>query len=150
VVLGPAEVHPQKHLRPVGRLGPACAGADRQDGRARIVGTREEELAAGRAELGFERGGLPGELGLQLRIATGLVDQLDEGEQLLGAIQKAAPQADLGAQPVGLAEDALGGLLIVPEAGLLGQCLELGDAGVLAVEVKVAPRSPGSARPGRE
>jgi hypothetical protein len=107
-------------------------------------------LAAGRPEVGFEPAGLPPELGLELGIAAGFVDQLDEGQKLVGAVQEAAPQAELGAQPIRLAEDALGGLLVVPEAGFLGQGLELSDSGVFAGEVKVAPRSPGSARPGRE
>ena len=39
--------------------------------------------------------------------------------------------------------------LVVPEPGLAGQRLELGDARLLRPEVKDAPRSTGSARPGR-
>ena len=39
VALGPAQVHPQEHLGPVGRLGAAGSGADREDrvGRRRTV-----------------------------------------------------------------------------------------------------------------
>jgi hypothetical protein len=50
---------------------------------------------------------------------------------------------------VRLADDLLSGALVVPEAGLEGQCVELGDAPFLGLEVKDAPRSTGSARPGR-
>jgi hypothetical protein len=41
------------------------------------------------------------------------------------------------------------GALIVPEARLLGQLLEIGDASVLGRKVKASPRSRESARPGR-
>jgi hypothetical protein len=37
-------------------------------------------LTAGRPEVGLERGGLPLELGLELGIPAGFVDQLDEGQ----------------------------------------------------------------------
>ena len=53
------------------------------------------------------------------------------------------------AQAVGLAQDLLRGALVVPEPGFLGQRVELGDARFLGLEVKDAPRSTGSARPGR-
>jgi hypothetical protein len=59
------------------------------------------------------------------------------------------PCLDLGSKYVGLAKDLLGGPLVVPEARLEGQCVELGDAFLFGLEVKVAPRSTGSARRGR-
>jgi len=93
--------------------------------------------------------GLRLELCLELGVA-GLLDQLDEGEQLVSAIEQALPQVDVGPQPVRFAQDGLGGGLIVPEPGFLGQLLELRDASGPAGEVKAAPRSTGSVRPGRE
>ncbi len=45
VSLGPAEVHPQQHLGPIGGFGPAGAGADRQEGVALVVFAAEEQLA---------------------------------------------------------------------------------------------------------
>src|SRR6185503_21042279 len=37
MALGPAQVHPQEHLGPVGRLGATRARADREQGRALVV-----------------------------------------------------------------------------------------------------------------
>ena len=70
------------------------------------------------------------ELGLELGVG-GLVEQLERGLQVVGAGQQCAPGLDLGAQAVGLAQDLLGAAAVVPEPGLLGQRLELGDARLL-------------------
>jgi hypothetical protein len=72
VALGPAQVHPQQHLRPVGGFGAAGAGADRQDGRPVVMLAREQQGGALAAELGLERSGVAVELGLELGI-LGLV-----------------------------------------------------------------------------
>ena len=143
VGLGPAQIHPQEHLRPVGRFGAARAGADREDGRPGIVLAVEEELGAGLPEVLLEAGGIAVELTIELGVA-GFLDQLDEGQKLVRASQETGPQVDIGAQAVGLAEDLLGGPAVVPEVGFLGQRVEGGDPAALAVEVKAAPRSPGS------
>ena len=47
--LGPAQVHPEEHLGPVGGLGAARAGADREDRAARVVLAREQEQRSARA-----------------------------------------------------------------------------------------------------
>ena len=49
VALRPAQVHPQEHLGPVGRLGAAGAGADRDDRAPVVVLAREEERRSARA-----------------------------------------------------------------------------------------------------
>ena len=66
------------------------------------------------------------ELGLELGIG-GLVEELERGLEVGGAGEQVTPRLDLGAQAVGLAQDLLGAALVVPESGLLGQRLELGD-----------------------
>ena len=125
--LGPAQVHPQEHLGPVGRLGPAGAGTDRQDGGPLVVLAGEEQRGPLARELGLERRGVALELRLEVGV-RGLVEQLHGGFEVVGAGQQVAPRLDLGAQAVGFAEDLLGAALVVPEAGFLGQRLELGDA----------------------
>jgi hypothetical protein len=108
----------------------------------------EQQGGAFPAEVLLERRGIALQLGLEIGVG-GLVEQLEGGLEVVGAGQQVAPRIDLGAQAVGLAKDLLGGALVVPEPGLLGQRLELGDPFCLVVEVKDAPRSPGSVRPGR-
>ena len=150
VALGPAEVHPEEHLGPVGRLGAAGAGADREDRAALVVLAGEEEGGPLAAEVA-PRARRP--RGRARRSARGRrTPRRARGSSRRSSARRleAAPQLDLGAQAVGLAEDLLGGPLVVPEAGLAGQRLELGDAAFLGLEVKDAPRSTGSARPGRE
>jgi hypothetical protein len=99
-------------------------------------------------EVGLERCGVTLELRLELGV-WGLRDQLDGGFEVGRARAEGLPRLDLGAQAVGLAKDLLGRPLVVPETGLEGQRVELGDAFLLGVEVKGAPRSTGSVRPGR-
>jgi hypothetical protein len=149
MALGPAEVHPEEHLGPVGGLGAAGPGADREDRAALVVLAREQEGGPLAPEVRLEGGDLAVELGGQLDVA-GFLDELEGRQEIIDAALEAAPQLDLRAQAVGLAEDLLGGPLVVPEAGLAGQRLELGDAAFLRREVKDAPRSTESARPGRE
>jgi hypothetical protein len=108
----------------------------------------EQQRGAFPAELGFERCGVPVQFGLELGIGR-FVEQLDRNLEIVGARQQAAPRIDLGTQCVCLAEDPLRRALILPEPGLDRQRVELGDAFGLGVEVKVAPRSTGSVRPGR-
>jgi hypothetical protein len=148
VALGPAEIHPQQHLGPVGRLGAACACADRQDRRALVMLTGEQERRPLAAEVGLERGRIAVDLGHEIGI-VGFGEQLDGGFEILCAGVEPVPCLDLGSKSVGLAKDLLGGPLVVPEARLEGQCVELGDAFLFGLEVKVAPRSTGSALRGR-
>jgi hypothetical protein len=149
MTLGPAQVHPEEHLRPIRRLGPTGACADRQDRRTLVVLAVEQELGSGVPEVRFEGRRAAAEFCLELGV-PGFVDQLDQGQELVRSGQEALPQADLRAQTVRLTEDPLGGPLVIPEGRLLGQCVELGDAGLACCEVKDAPRSTESGPPGRE
>jgi hypothetical protein len=147
VPLGPAEVHAEEHLGPVRRLGAAGASADREERRALVVLTREEELCPLPGEVGLERHHLAVQLGGELRVAR-LLDQLEGRQQVVDAGLEAAPERNVVAQTACLAEGLLCVPLVVPEPGILGQRLELGDPRFPRLEVKDAPRSPGSVRPG--
>jgi len=147
VALRPAEVHPEEHLRPVGRLGAAGSGADRQEGRTLVVLAGEQQGRPLALEVGVEPGEVTFQLGFELGVGR-FVEQVDGGQQVVGAGQQVLPRGDLGAEAVGLAKDLLGGPPVVPEAGLLGQRLDLRDTRFLGLEVKDAPRSTGSVQPG--
>jgi hypothetical protein len=146
--LRPAEVHPEEHLGPIGRLRAARAGADRQDGAALVELTGKEEGRSLAREVALEsvRGAV--QLGRQLLVA-GLLDELEGRKQIVDAGLESSPKLDLGPEAVSLAKDLLGGALVVPEPGFAGQRLELSDSAFLGGKVKDAPRSTGSARPGR-
>ena len=110
-----------------------------------VAGEEDRGPLAGKVRL---QGGrfavqLRGELGI-----TGLLDELEGGEEVVGAGFEAAPQLDLGTELGCLAEDLLRAALVVPEAGFCGQRLELSGARLFGPEVKDAPRSTGSARSG--
>jgi hypothetical protein len=148
VALSPPQVHPEEHLGPVGGLGAACSGADREDRPALVVLAREEEGGPLASEVPLEGGCRPVELGRQL-LVTGFLDELEGRKKVVDAGLEPTPELDLGPQAVGFAEDLLGGSLVVPEAGLARQRFELGDPALLGGKVKDAPRSTGSARPDR-
>jgi hypothetical protein len=126
-LVGPAEVHAEEHLGPVGRLGAAGTGADRQDRGPGVVGSREQELRPLAVEVTLQGQALAVALGPELGV-TGFLDQLAERLQLGRPGEEAAPALDVGPQAVRLAEDRLGGPLVVPESGRAGQALELGEA----------------------
>ncbi len=50
---GPAQVHPQEHLGPVGGLGAPGAGTDREQGRPIVVLAGEQQRGALAAIVGF-------------------------------------------------------------------------------------------------
>ena len=147
VALRPAEVHPQEHLGPVGRLRATRAGADREQGRPLVVFAREEQRRPFAQEVLLERREIALELGFEIGVG-GLVEQLDRGQQVVGPDQEGAPGGDFVAKAVGLAQDLLGGPPVIPEPGFLGQRLDGGDPRLFCLEVKDAPRSTGSVRPG--
>jgi len=76
MVLGPAQVHAQEHLGPVGRFRAAGTGADRQDGRALVVLAREQQRRSLAGEIDLQGCYVPVELGLELGVGA-LVEQLE-------------------------------------------------------------------------
>ena len=144
----PAQVHAQEHLRPVGRLGAAGSGADRQDRGPGVVLAGEQQLRALAGELGVEGVGLALRLGFQLGVA-GFGRQLDRRLEVGGACEESVPELEIDTEAVRLAQDVLCPSAVVPEPRLRRDCVELGQALLLAWEVKDAPRSTGSAPAGR-
>jgi hypothetical protein len=130
VALRPLEVHPQQHVRPVGRLGAAGTGADREDRVLRVVLAAEQEQRALPLELRGQGCGLALEVGLGLGIG-GLGEELGELGDVVRALLDRAPEGDLLAQALGLAGDLLRLALVVPEPGLDGARVELRDADFL-------------------
>jgi hypothetical protein len=123
----PAKVHPEEHLRPVGRLRPARPCVDADEGVPLVVLAAEEEQRPLAGVVGGDRGGVALQLGGKLGIPR-FFDERDELDEVVGASRQVAPQVDLGAQAVGLPEDPLRRALVVPEAGLPGQRFELAEA----------------------
>jgi hypothetical protein len=68
VFVGPGEVHPQEHLGPVGGLGPAGPGADREDRPVLVVFAREQQRGPLAIELLLEGRAVSLELGLQVGV----------------------------------------------------------------------------------
>jgi hypothetical protein len=113
-----------------------------------VVLAREQQQGPLPLELGAQGLGLAIEVRGRVGVRA-LGQELCELKDVVGALLQGSPQADLLAQGLGLAEDPLGRTLIVPEPGLAGARVQLGDPSLLGGEVKDAPRSTGSARPGR-
>jgi hypothetical protein len=124
------EVHPEQHVRPVGRLGAAGARADREDRVLRVVLAAEQEERA----LPLELRGQGRRLTLEVRLGLGVRgfgEELGELGDVVRALLDRAPQRDLLAQALGLAGDLLRLALVVPEPGLDGARVELRDADFL-------------------
>jgi len=130
VALRPLEVHPQQHVRPVGGLGAAGTGADREDRVLRVVLAAEQEQRALPRELRRQGRGLTLEVGLGLGVG-GVGKELGELRDVVRALLDRAPEGDLLAQALGLAGDLLRLALVVPEPGLDGARVELRDADFL-------------------
>jgi hypothetical protein len=144
MALGPAEVHPEEHLGPVGGLGPAGAGRDRQDGVLGVVLAAEEQEGPFAGEGPAELVGLFLEVGLCLGVGR-IREQPEELEEVVGPLLEASPEGYLVAEALGLAKDGLGGSLVLPEARIRGPGIEGREALFLGPEVKASPRSTGSA-----
>jgi hypothetical protein len=132
VTLGPAEIHPQEHLRPVGGFGAAGARADREKGRPLVVLPGEEQRRPLPPEVCLERRGITLELGLELGVG-GFLEQLDRSKQVVGASRQISPGGCFAPNAVGFAEDLLRGSAVVPETRLLGLGLDLCDSGFLGL-----------------
>jgi hypothetical protein len=141
----PAQVHPQEHLRPVGRLGSAGTRADRDHRPVAVVFAAEQQQRALAFEVLRERRDIPLEVGLELRIG-GLGQELGQLLDGSGPSLEAAPRLDLISEALRFLQDGLGGSLIVPETGDPGLGVQLGEAPLGGLEVKDAPTSTGSAR----
>jgi hypothetical protein len=116
VALGPAEVHAEEHLGPVGGFGAARARADRQKSVALVVLATEEQLAPGPLVFAGQLLGLLDDVGEQRLVFFGL-GQVQELEGRLGSRFEAAPEPELLAQTLRLTQELPGRALVIPEAG---------------------------------
>jgi len=121
--LGPAHLHPQEHLGPVLRVGPARAGVHGHERVARVVLAREEPRLLELRQSRLDRGALALELGGDRVVLLGeLLERLEVLDVGLERAERLEPAPRGG---------VLGGhgrraLLVVPEAGGLHRPLELG------------------------
>ena len=141
----------QEHLGPVGRLGAAGAGADRQDRRAaRRTRPRTAAAVALAPEVALERVGRRARARPRARRRPTPRRARAASRSSSARSRRPRQWLDLGAQAVGLAEDLLGGRAGRPRSpGSWVSASSSATRASLAVEVKDAPRSTGSARPGR-
>jgi hypothetical protein len=148
VALGPAQIHAQKHRGPVRGFGPTGSRADRQEGVSGVVLAAEKQVSAGLGVLRVElrRFALDFRQQAVIVLFLGKIEQL--GRRLSQGFE-VSPKRQLFAQAFGLAEDLLGGALILPEPGFAYVRLEFGEAFFFGLEVKDAPRSPESGLPDR-
>ena len=144
MALGPAEVHPEQHLRPIGGLRTAGTGADRHEGVAVVVFAAEQQVSPSHGILGLEVARLAGNV-VEDALVGLFLGEVEELERGLCPRLEVAPEGQLLSQTLGLAQDSLGGALIVPESGHTYLGVETREAALLGGEVKDAPRSPGSA-----
>ena len=135
--LGPAAVHPQHHVGPVCGVGAAGAGVDLADGVALVVVAGEEGLEVEGGQLPVEVGDPGHDLPLERLVALlpgQLVERLEVGQ---AALQPVDP-VDVVLHPGQLGSHLAGGLRVVPQRGVAGLPLELGQAGPGGVDMQVA------------
>jgi hypothetical protein len=94
VAFGPAQVHPQEHLGPVGGFGPAGAGADGEQGISSVVLAAEEQVPSGYGIFAVELVRLLGDV-LEETLIVVVLGQLEQLEGGLGARLEMAPQRQL-------------------------------------------------------
>ena len=150
VALAPAEVHPQEHLGPVGRLGPARAGADREHGVLRVVLAGEQQQGPLAREL-RRRGRRPRARGRpRCRRRACRRGGPASSSRSAARFSSVRQRSTSSRRPSASRTTFCARALVVPEPGLDGAGVELRDAGFLGGEVKDAPRSTGSAPRGPE
>jgi hypothetical protein len=124
MALCPAQVHAQEHLGPVGGLGAARAGADRNDRAALVVRAREEQPGTRLLVFLGQRGVLGLQAGDELGV-VGSAGQLGQLAQVVGARDELVPEGDLLAQALGGPQDVLRPALGGPEVGRARLLVEL-------------------------
>ena len=113
VALGPAQIHPHEHLRPVGRIGSADARGDRDDGIAFVVRATELRLEARFVDLADQFLQLALEVGAQ----SGILSHRRELGEVSRALSEGIPALDAGPDQAEPLHDLLRALTVVPEIG---------------------------------
>ena len=115
--LRPALVHAQEHVRPIARFGAARPGVDAHDAVALVVAAAEKDLQFERIKLLEE----PGEVLFQLLLDLGLggfrlrLAQLDHDVEVFELLLRLEERFGLVAEGIGLVNELLGLLAVVPE-----------------------------------
>jgi hypothetical protein len=138
VCLGPAQVHPQQHLRPVLGLGATGAGLDVEKGVGGVHLAREHATELELADALLEAGQVGGDgtdggrvvlVGRELQQIGGVVEP---GVQLLD-------RDDDGLERGALAAEPLRALRVTPDVGVLELAQDLGQALLPVRVVKDTP-----------
>ena len=137
VLLGPARVHAQQHAGPVLAFGAAGAGMDLEIGFVGVGLARQQRFELAPRRFGLEL--LEHRLGLgdDALILLG-VAELDHGDLVVEVALHPADGVELVVERVALLHHALGAGGVVPEVGIFGLRVQLGEARLGCVEVKDA------------
>ena len=136
--LGPAHHHPQHHLGPVLGVGAARAGVDGHERVAGVVLAGEQALLLERGEARLDGGERLLELGRELRV---LVGELDEPLEVLGVALQLRERVELALRARVLRAGLGRGVGVVPEAGRPHLGLERAQAPLERSGVKDSPRA---------
>ena len=143
--LAVAEIHPEQHLRPVLRLGPASPGIDGNETGTPIVRAGKHPL-----ELDGHHRLLEGFVELvhlfERRFVPGLGAQFDEHLDVLGLTVQAIPAVDRLFHGCPFLQHLLRSLIVVPETGSGNARLQFLHVFPLFLYVKETPRVWRSAR----
>ena len=135
--LGPAAVHAQQHLGPVGGVGAAGPGVDLADGVALVVLAGEEGLQVDGGEVAVEAGQPAGDLLLQRLVALlagQLVERLEVGQAALEPLDEVDVVLDAGQ----LGRHLPGRIGVVPQRRVAGLLFELDETGPGGVDAEIA------------
>jgi hypothetical protein len=123
---GPAQVHPEQHLRPVLRLGTARAGLDVEErvGRVQLAAEHAPELEL--AQTVLETGGIVCNL-RERRLVPLLECEIEELARVGEAGRERLQGPDDLLERRALPPEGLGTLGVVPDTGLLELALDFGE-----------------------
>jgi hypothetical protein len=148
VSLGPAQIHPEHHFRPVAGVRAAGAGVHRDDRVRGVVFAAEQLPELGGVDLALR----VAELLLRLhprRRVVGLGGQLDQDLGVVQLFGQPIEELDLALCRALFAQDPLGAPAILPQTRPRRFALESRGALAQGVEVKAAPGARKSERAAR-
>src|SRR6266536_2809141 len=137
MLLGPARIHAQQHLRPILALGSAGPGVNLEEAVVGIRLARQQRL--GLSALGFRLERVEYGFGFldHLGVALGLAE-LDHGELVLELLLDARDRAEVLLERGALLHLPLGALLVLPPLAVLGLPVGWPPSCFRSIEVKDA------------
>ena len=151
VPFGPAQVHPQQHLGPVGRLGAAGARADRQQ-RVRVRRTRRRTAGrSARARSRLEQAVVLARPRSASKLGVADSGQLGELEEVVGPAPRGrATSRSRSRRPSASRRTVWAARWSSQKSGRAVSCVELGEASASLAPRSKTPRGrPDRGRPGR-